>query len=72
MRYPKGAFKGLSHLPVGFPDVQRVWVCDAPLFSLFLQEVKEIFDSQRGALRRDAKDGLKEVIQELLKSSLWR
>lgn len=52
--------------------MQRVWVCDAPFVSLLLQEVKEIFDSQRGAVRRDAEDGLKEVIQELLKSSLRR
>lgn len=52
--------------------MQGVWVCDAPFVSLLLQKVKEIFDSQRGAVRRDAKDGLKEVVQELLKSSLWR
>lgn len=52
--------------------MQGVWVRDAPFVSLLLQEVKEVFDSQRGAVRRDAEDGLKEVIQELLKSSLWR
>jgi len=43
---------------------------DAPLVRLLLQEVKEVLDGQRGAIRRDAEDGLKEVIQELLKSSL--
>lgn len=56
--------------PVGLPDVQGVWVRDAPFVSLLLQEVKEVFDSQGRAVRRDAEDGLKEVIQELLKSSL--
>lgn len=73
MRRPKGTLiTELSRLPVGFPDVQGVWVCDAPFVCLLLKEVKEVFDSQRGAVRRDAEDGLKEVIQELLKSSLWR
>lgn len=50
--------------------MQRVWVCDAPFVGLLFQEVKEVFDSQRGAIWRDAEDGLKEVIQELLQSSL--
>lgn len=50
--------------------MQRVWVCDASFVGLLLQEVKEVFDSQRGAIRRDAEDGLKEVVQELLQSSL--
>lgn len=56
--------------PVGLPDVQGVWVRDAPFVSLLLQEVKEVFDSQGRAVQRDAEDGLEEVIQELLKSSL--
>lgn len=52
--------------------MQGVWICDAPFVSLLLQEVKEVFDCQRGPVWRDAEDSLKEVIQELLKSSLWR
>lgn len=52
--------------------MQGVWVCDAPFVGLLLQEVKEVFDSQRRAVRGDAEDGLKEVVQKLLKSSLWR
>lgn len=58
--------------PVGLPDVQGVWVCDAPFVSLLLQEVKKVFDSQGRAIWRDAEDGLEEVIQELLESSLKR
>lgn len=50
--------------------MQGVWVRDAPFVSLLLQEVKEVFDSQGRAVERNAEDGLKEVIQELLKSSL--
>lgn len=61
-----------AYSPVGLPDVQGVWVCDAPFVSLLLQEVKKVFDSQGRAVRRDAEDGLEEVIQELLKSSLKR
>lgn len=68
----KEAFiEGLCCLPVRLPDVQGVWICDAPFVSLLLQEVKEVFDSERRAVRRDAEDGLKEVIKEFLKSSLW-
>lgn len=52
--------------------MQGVWVCDAPFVSLLLQKVEEVFDSQRRAVHGDAEDGLKEVIQELLKSSLRR
>lgn len=52
--------------------MQRVWVCDAPFVSLLLQEVEEVFDSQGRAVRRDAEDGLEEVIQELLKGSLQK
>lgn len=52
--------------PVGLPDVQGVWVRDAPFVSLLLQEVKEVLDSQGRAVERDAEDGLEEVIQELL------
>lgn len=71
--WPKRILIGpFSCLPVGLPNVQGVWVCDAPFVSLFLQEVKKVFNSQRRAVWRDAEDGLKEVIQELLKSSLWR
>lgn len=49
-------------LPISFPDVQGVWVCDAPFVGLLLEEVKEVFDSQRRAVQRNAEDGLKEVI----------
>lgn len=67
-----GATQNQVISPVGLPDVQGVWVCDAPFVCLLLQEVKEVFDSQGRAVRRDAEDGLEEVIQELLKSSLKR
>lgn len=50
--------------------MQGVWVRDAPFVSLLLQEVKKVLDSQGRAVEWDAEDGLKEVIQELLKSSL--
>lgn len=61
-----------SRLPIRFPDVQGVWVRDAPLVSLLLKEVEKVFDGQRRTVWRDAEDGPEEVIQELLKSSLWR
>lgn len=58
--------------PIGLPDVQGVGVCDASFICLLLQEVKEVFNSQRGLVRWNAEDGLKQVIQELLECSLQR
>lgn len=67
-----GHHQNQAFSPVGLPDVQGVWVRDAPFVSLLLQEVKKVLDSQGRAVRRDAEDGLEKVIQELLESSLKR
>lgn len=37
----------LGQLPVGFPDVDGLGVCDVVLQSLLIQQVEKVFDCQR-------------------------
>lgn len=63
-----GHHEGLGSLqvPVRLPDVQRVRIRDASLLRLFLQEVKEVLDGQRGLVFTDAQNSLEQVVEELL------
>lgn len=56
-------------LPVGLPDVNGLWVGDAVLLSLLVQQVKKVFDGQRHRTT-GAEDGSEQIIHELLQRSL--
>lgn len=56
-------------LPVGFPDVDGLGVCDAVLQGLVVQQVEKVFDSQRyGAT--GAEDGTEQIVHKLLQGAL--
>ena len=55
--------------PVGLPDVDGILVRDAMLLSLFIQQVKEVLDSQRHRAA-GAEDHLEQVIHKLLQCTL--
>lgn len=58
--------------PVGFPDMNRLWVVDAVLLCHVIQEVEEEPDSD-GRWSLGAEDGHEYVIHKLLQSALrWK
>lgn len=71
---PGRAVQGASHSPVALPGMPHVRVVDVVLVSLFIQEIKHVFDGQgQGAATvRSAENGLKEVIDKLLQCTLLR
>lgn len=64
----------LSPLPVTLPGVPDIIVIDLMLISLFIQEIKHVFDGegQRAPTMCCAEDGLKQVIHKLLQGALNR
>lgn len=51
--------------PVGLPDVYRLWVRDAVLPCLVVQQVKKVFDGQWNRTT-GAEDDCEEVVHKLL------
>lgn len=58
-------------LPVGFPDVDGLWVCDVVLQCLLVQQVEKVFDRQRHGAT-GAEDGREQIVHELLQRALSR
>ena len=63
-----------SPLPVTLPGVPDIVIIDLMLISLFIQEIKHVFDGkgQRAPTMCCAEDGLKQVIHEFLQGALKR
>lgn len=55
--------------PVGLPDVYRLWVRDAVLSRLVVQQVKEVFNGQRDRTT-GAEDHCEQIIHKLLQRPL--
>lgn len=56
-------------VPVGLPNVYRLWVGDAVLSRLVVQQVEEVFDSQRDRTT-GAEDHREQVVHKLLQRAL--
>lgn len=58
-----------STVPVGLPNVDGLWVRDAVLSCLVVQQVKEVFDSQRDRTT-GAEDHGEQIVYKLLQRPL--
>lgn len=56
-------------VPVGLPNVYRLWVRDAVLSRLVVQQVKEVFDGQRDGTT-GAEDHREQIVYKLLQRPL--
>lgn len=59
----------VHNVPVGLPNVYRLWVGDAVLSRLVVQQVEEVFDSKRDRTT-GAEDDREQVIHKLLQRPL--
>lgn len=66
VRFGRSPISTSSHstLPVGLPDVQHVGIVDLHVVGLRIQEVEEVFDSQRDFAVRGPPDGFEQVLHE--------
>lgn len=69
LKFSLFATPAACQLPVGFPDVDGLRVCDTVLQSLLIQQVKKVLNSQRYR-STGAEDCSKQIIHKLLQSPL--